>query len=166
MSGKGRTTAFLQTGRKRGIKKRSITNETTSNKRNKTLKPEELLFAKTHEWTHVADADGGRIATIGISAFAIEQLNDLVYMDLPETGRTVAAGESLGEIESVKAVSDFYSPVAGEVVEVNSPLADSLDTLKEDAYGGWLVKLKITDDAGLKELMDFETYQKQCESEG
>ncbi len=131
------------------------------------MNPEELLYAKTHEWTHVRDEGGTKVATVGISAFAVEQLNDLVYMELPEVGKTVDAGESFGEIESVKAVSDLYSPVGGEVIEVNSPLVDHLDSLKEDPYeGGWIVKIKITDDAGLAQLMDHATYAKQCAEEG
>ena len=82
------------------------------------MKPEQLLYAKTHEWVAVEpDSSGGKIATIGISAFAVESLTDLVFMQLPEVGRRVKAGEAFGEIESVKAVSDLYSPVSGEVVE-------------------------------------------------
>ncbi len=131
------------------------------------MKPEELLFAKTHEWVHVTDQAGNQTATVGISAFAIEQLNDLVYVELPPVGKEVKAGEALGEIESVKAVSDIYSPVSGTVTEVNTPLADSLDTLKEDAYdAGWMVKLKISDASGLAELMDHAAYAKQCADEG
>ncbi len=127
------------------------------------MQPEELLYAKTHEWVHVTDDAGGKLAVVGLSAFAIEQLNDLVFMELPDTGRQVAAGDSLGEIESVKAVSDIYSPVAGEVVEVNSALADNLDSLHDDAYEkGWFVKIKISDDSNLSELMNHSAYQAQC----
>jgi len=130
------------------------------------VNPENLLFAKTHEWVHVEDSDGAKVATIGLSAFAIEALTDLVFVDLPEVGRAVTAGEPLGEIESVKAVSDLYSPVSGEVIEANTPLADDLEKLSEDVYGaGWLVKIKIGDEAGLADLMDYATYQKQCEEE-
>ncbi|MCH8044372.1 MAG: glycine cleavage system protein GcvH [Planctomycetes bacterium] len=130
------------------------------------MNPENLLFAKTHEWVHVEDSDGAKIATVGLSAFAIEALTDLVFVDLPEVGRAVTAGEPLGEIESVKAVSDLYSPVSGEVIEANTPLADDLEKLSEDVYGaGWLVKIKIGDEAGLADLMDYATYQKQCEEE-
>jgi glycine cleavage system H protein len=96
------------------------------------MKPEELLFAKTHEWAHVESSGGGKVATVGISAFAVEALTDLVYMQLPAVGRKVKAGESFGEIESVKAVSDLYSPVSGEVVEVNSALPNKLETLNSD----------------------------------
>jgi glycine cleavage system H protein len=127
------------------------------------VEPDKLLYAKTHEWTHVADANGGKIATVGISAFAVELLTDLVFMELPEVGRAVTAGESFGEIESVKAVSDIYSPVDGEIVEVNTSLPDNLDTLGADPYGtGWMVKIRITDEAALADLMDHAAYEKQC----
>ena len=84
-----------------------------------------LLYAETHEWVDVAEDGGNKIATIGISGFAFEQLNDLVYMDLPEVGKQLAAGDEFGEVESVKAVSPLYSPVSGEVIEVhaNCPIA-------------------------------------------
>lgn len=131
------------------------------------MNPEELLYAKTHEWVHVADEGGDKIATIGISAFAVEQMNDLVYIELPEKGRALTAGESFGEIESVKAVSDIYSPVAGEIIDVQSKLADDLDSLKDDAYaGGWMIKIKIADESGLSTLMDHAAYAKQCAEEG
>ena len=130
------------------------------------MNPEQLLFAKTHEWARLEELEGQKVATVGISAFAVEQLTDLVFMELPELGREVKAGESFGEIESVKAVSDLYSPVTGEVVEVNSSLPDSLETLNSDPYdAGWIAKVKVTDDAGLEELMDYPTYQKQCAEE-
>jgi glycine cleavage system H protein len=129
--------------------------------------PEELLYSKTHEWVRLeTDATGGKIATVGISAFALEQLTDLVYVDLPEVGRRVTAGEPFGEIESVKAVSDLYSPVDGEIIEVNGQLADHLDTLSDDPYGtGWFVKIKLSDDSGLANLLDHAAYRKQCEEE-
>jgi glycine cleavage system H protein len=86
---------------------------------------------------------------------------------LPEVGRKVKAGESFGEIESVKAVSDLYSPVDGEIVEVNSQLANKLETLGTDPYGaGWIAKIKISDEAQLKNLMDYAAYQKMCAEEG
>ena len=131
------------------------------------MNPEELLYAETHEWTKVTEEGGAKIATIGISAFAVEQLTDLVYMDLPEVGQQVTSGGEFGEVESVKAVSPLYTPVAGEVVEVNSSLPANLETLNEDPYGsGWLVKIKISDESGLANLMDYEAYQKQCAEEG
>jgi glycine cleavage system H protein len=122
-----------------------------------------LLFAQTHEWADIAEVDGAKIATIGISAFALEQLNDLVYMDLPEVGRELSNGDELGEVESVKAVSPLYSPIAGEIIEVNSELPDNLEKLNADPYEfGWIAKIKLRDDAGVDALMDFATYQKQC----
>jgi len=130
------------------------------------VNPKDLLYNKTHEWVHLEDADGGKLATIGISAFAVEQLTDLVYIELPEVGRKLTSGESFGEIESVKAVSDLYSPVTGEVVEVNSGLADNLEAFSEDPYGaGWVVKVKVSDDAGIDQLMDEPAYAKQCAEE-
>ena len=131
------------------------------------MTPEELLYSKTHEWVRVeTDSAGAKIATVGLSAFAVEVLTDLVYIDLPEVGRRLAVGETFGEIESVKAVSDLYSPVAGEVVEVNASIADDLETLAGDAYeAGWLVKIKLADESGLAELLDYAAYQKQCEEE-
>jgi len=127
--------------------------------------PEELLYAKTHEWVHIeTDPSGAKTATLGLSAFAIEALTDLVFIDLPEPGRQVAAGESFGEVESVKAVSDLYSPIDGEIIEANTQAAGQPDTLNDDPYGaGWLVKIKITDDSGLTTLMDHAAYQRQCE---
>jgi glycine cleavage system H protein len=122
-----------------------------------------LLFAPTHEWADIAEENGAKVATIGISAFALEQLNDLVYMDLPEVGRIVDAGEEMGEVESVKAVSPLYSPVSGEIVEVHAELPDSLEKLNEDPYDfGWIVKVKLQDDRGVDQLMDFDAYKKQC----
>jgi glycine cleavage system H protein len=132
------------------------------------VKPEELLYAKTHEWVHVStDGRGQKIATIGISAFAVEALTDLVFIDLPEAGEAVQAGESFGEIESVKAVSDLYAPVSGEIVEVNTSLADHLERLNEDPYNvGWMIKVRIADESALKGLMDHKAYQQQCAEEG
>ena len=131
------------------------------------MTPEELLYAKTHEWVSVSEDGGSKFATVGISAFAIEQLTDLVYIDLPDVGSEVTAGKSFGEIESVKAVSDLYSPVTGEIVEVNSGLSDSLETFSSDPYGaGWVIKVKVTDEATLSALMDHAAYAKQCAEEG
>ena len=132
------------------------------------MDPEQLLYAKTHEWVSVETADSGeKIATLGLSVFAVEVLTDLVYLDLPDVGSAVVAGQPFGEIESVKAVSDLVSPVDGELIEVNSAAADNLENLADDPYeGGWFVKIKITDETGLANLLDFAAYQKQCEEEG
>jgi len=126
-----------------------------------------LLFTKTHEWVHVETGPAGaKIATVGISAFALEALTDLVFIDLPPVGRRVQAGRPFGEIESVKAVSDLYSPVDGEIIEVNSAVADRLDRLAQDPYGAsWFVKIKITDDSNLARLLSCQQYQKECTEE-
>jgi glycine cleavage system H protein len=120
-------------------------------------------FAKTHEWIRLED-DG--TATVGISAYAVEALTDLVFMQLPDVGRQVTAGESIGEIESVKAVSDFYAPVSGEVVAVNAALPANLETLGQDPYGaGWLVKLRPADTAELAGLLDESAYDSLVKSQ-
>jgi glycine cleavage system H protein len=127
------------------------------------VKAENLLFAKTHEWVAVVDEGGQKIATIGLTAFAVEALTDLVFMELPKVGRHVAAQESFCEVESVKAVSDVYAPVSGEVIAVNESLPDNLEKLSRDPYGeGWVARIRISDVAGLKNLMDYAAYQKQC----
>lgn len=132
------------------------------------MKPEELHYLETHEWVHVADEGGAKVATVGISAFAVEQLTDLVHVELPELGRQVTAGDESGcEVESVKAVSPIYSPVDGEVVAVNQALADNPEQLGADPYGeGWILKIKITDESRLAKAMDYQAYQKQCAEEG
>jgi len=131
------------------------------------VNPEKLLYSKTHEWVDVAnDASGAKIVTVGLSTFALEALTDLVFLDLPPVGRKVQAAQPLGEVESVEAVSDIYSPVDGEVVAINSDLADKLEELPADPYGaGWLVKIKTSDPAGLDKLMDYPAYKKHCEQE-
>ena len=127
------------------------------------MNQEELLYAPTHEWVHIGD-DG--VATIGISDFAVEQLTDLVYMELPEVGATVTAAEEFGEVESVKAVSPMYSPISGEVIEVNTGLPDNLEVLGTDAFGeGWIAKIKLSGDAP-DTLLDHAAYKKQCAEEG
>jgi glycine cleavage system H protein len=131
------------------------------------VNPAQLLYSKTHEWAHVeTDSSGAKIATIGISAFAVESLTDLVFLELPKVGRKVTAGEPFGEVESVKAVSDLYCPVDGEIVAVNSSLSDQLERLNHDCYGdGWLIKVRLATDEALGKLLDYEAYQKQCAEE-
>ncbi|EAQ81896.1 glycine cleavage system protein GcvH [Blastopirellula marina] len=131
------------------------------------MDPSQLLYAKTHEWAFVEDQDGGKVATVGISAFAIEALTDLVYLELPKVGSQTTAGQPFGEIESVKAVSDVYAPVTGEVIAVNEELPNKLESLNDDPYaGGWIAKIKITDESGLANLLDQPAYEKQCQEEG
>lgn len=135
------------------------------------MKPEELRYAKTHEWVHVDEnaehaQNGQSLATVGISAFAVEALTDLVFLELPEIGKQVTPGGSLGEVESVKAVSDIYSPVAGEVIEVNQELPDALQWLGEDPYGrGWIAKIRLAGAADLEHLMSHAAYNKMCAEE-
>jgi glycine cleavage system H protein len=128
------------------------------------MNPGNLLYTKTHEWADVqSDPSGGKIAVVGITAFALEVLTDLVFMSLPEMGRQVKAGEAFGEIESVKAVSDLMSPVDGVIVAVNSDVVNHLDNLAKDPYkAGWLVKIKISDESGLANLLNADAYEKQC----
>lgn len=129
--------------------------------------PSKLLYAESHEWVDVTDEGDGKVATLGISAFAIEQLNDLVYMDLPEVGRKLAVGDEFGEVESVKAVSPLYSPVSGEVIDVHDDLPDQLEQLNDDPYDfGWIIRVRLDDDASLSSLMDHATYEKQCAESG
>lgn len=131
------------------------------------MKPEELKYAKTHEWAAVADEGGAKVATVGISAFAVEALTDLVFIELPKVGAKVTPEQPFCEVESVKAVSDVYAPVAGEVIAVNESLPERLEILSTDPYGeGWIAKIKISDDANLAKLMDYAAYEKQCAEEG
>ncbi|MGD9857348.1 MAG: glycine cleavage system protein GcvH [Planctomycetaceae bacterium] len=124
------------------------------------MDPSELMYARTHEWVHRK----GDVATIGISDFAVKELTDLVYIDLPAVGRTVAPGDTFGEVESVKAVSDLYSPVAGEIIEVNESLPDNLQLLSDEPFGrGWIVKVRLAAGTSLDHLMDHASYQKFCE---
>ena len=121
-----------------------------------------LKFAKTHEWVAVS----GEIATLGISDFAVRQLTDLVYIELPKVGQKVAAGSTFGEVESVKAVSDLYAPVSGEVVEVNTKLPDNLALLSDDPFGaGWIIKLKLAPETSFDNLLDLPAYEEHCEKE-
>jgi glycine cleavage system H protein len=130
------------------------------------MTPKDLLYAETHEWVRAATEGGRKVATIGITDFAIHQLTDLVHMVLPKVGTQVKAGSPFGEVESVKAVSDLYSPVTGEVVAVNSDLVNKLETLGADAYGaGWMMKVALSDESALTKLMDAAAYEKQCAEE-
>ena len=127
------------------------------------MKPESLRYNRSHEWVGLVEENGERIAVVGISDFAVEQLTDLVYMALPTVGQSVKAGQEFGEVESVKAVSPLYSPVDGEVVAVHSKLAENLETLGEDPFGeGWIIKVKLAAGASLDGLLDYDAYRKQC----
>ena len=131
-----------------------------------SVNPESLLYHESHEWVQIEEQEGRKVATIGISDFAVEQLTDLVFMELPDVGAEVTAGEEFGEVESVKAVSPLYSPVTGEVIGVNAELPDQLEILSQDPYEkGWLIKVRLTDESSLENLMDYAAYRKQCEGE-
>ena len=117
--------------------------------------PTELKFLSTHEWALVE----GNIATIGVSDHAQELLGDLVYVELPEQGSTVAAGDSVGVIESVKAASDTYAPLSGEIIEVNDQLEDAPEQINNDPYGdGWMYKIALEDLEEVENLLDAEAY--------
>jgi glycine cleavage system H protein len=121
--------------------------------------PEDLQYTKSHEWVRIE----GDTATIGITDHAQDELGDVVFVELPDEGDTFDAGESFGTVESVKAVSDLYAPVGGEVVEVNSTLEDAPENINEDPYGeGWIVKLRTTDEP---DLLSPEEYEKVVEEE-
>ena len=131
------------------------------------MNPKDLLYAETHEWVRVSPEGGRKVGTVGITAFALEQLTDLVHMVLPKVGAQVVAGTPFGEVESVKAVSDLYSPVSGEVIAVHGDLANKLETLSRDPYvEGWMMKVALSDEAPLAKLMNAAAYEKQCAAEG
>ncbi|MEW6545622.1 MAG: glycine cleavage system protein GcvH [Bacillota bacterium] len=124
--------------------------------------PKEFRYTKTHEWAKVE----GDLVRVGITNYAQEHLGDIVFVELPEVGREVKQGEAFGVVESVKAVSDCYAPVSGEVVEINEALADKPETLNQDPHGeGWMVVIRMSDPAELNNLMDVAAYEKHCEEE-
>ena len=122
--------------------------------------PENILYTEQHEYAKV---EGGT-AYIGISDYAQEQLGDITYIEMPEPGDTVSKGDSLAVIEAVKAASDLYAPLSGEILEINSELEDNPDLLNKDTYGkGWIVKIKLSDESELTGLMNTEAYKKHVE---
>ena len=119
----------------------------------------DLRYTKDHEWVRL---DGDTV-TVGITAYAQEQLGDVVYVELPEVGRKVEQGKEMAVVESVKAASEVYAPISGEVVAVNTQLTDTPATVNEDAEGkGWFVKLKIADKSQLDDLLDEAAYKAIC----
>ena len=125
--------------------------------------PSELKYSKSHEWVRVEDEG---IATVGITDHAQELLGDLVFVELPEVGVELGAGAECAVVESVKAASDVYSPISGEVVEVNEVLADAPETINQDAYEeGWIFRLRMSDPAELDALMDADSYAEHAVSE-
>ncbi len=125
------------------------------------MDPAQLKFARTHEWVSLQ----GDVATVGISDFAVKELTDVVHIELPKPGKKVSAGDVIGEIESVKAVSDLYAPLGGEIIEVNRSLEGDLGQLSDSPFGeGWIVKLKATNPAEAEQLLSYQDYQQQCEA--
>ncbi|MDV3239957.1 MAG: glycine cleavage system protein GcvH [Gammaproteobacteria bacterium] len=125
--------------------------------------PADLKYTKSHEWLKL-NADG--TAVIGITDHAQDQLGDMVYVEVPDTGRSLAAGEACAVVESVKAASDVYAPVAGEVLEGNAGLADAPESVNQDPYGsGWLLKMKVADAAAVAGLLDAAAYEAFLASE-
>ena len=123
--------------------------------------PEELQYTRSHEWVRTE----GETATVGITDHAQDELGDIVFVELPEVGATFDAGDSFGTVESVKAVSDLYTPVGGEVVEVNEALDDTPEKINEDPYGeGWIIKLRVSDEGSLLSASDYEQFLEEEES--
>lgn len=125
--------------------------------------PGDLKFLKSHEWARVED---NGLVRVGISDHAQGQLGDVVYVELPEIGASIQAGNGVATVESVKAASDIYAPVSGEIVEINEALTDKPEKINEDAYGdGWLFAVKPSDRGELDELLDADAYAEQIENE-
>jgi glycine cleavage system H protein len=124
--------------------------------------PENFRYTKEHEWVQIA----GDVGIVGITDHAQKELGDIVYVDLPKAGTRVEKGKPLGSVESVKAVSDIYAPVSGEVIEVNEILVNKPETLNEDPHGaGWLVKIKLSVSGEIQQLLSAEDYQKYIGAE-
>ena len=122
--------------------------------------PGNLKYTKEHEWTLIE----GDSVTVGITDFAQSALGDIVFLEVPEIGTNLKSGSTFGVVESIKSVSDLYSPVSGEVVARNADLEGSPEKINEDAYGSWLIKVKMNDAAELNNLMTAEQYQEFCNS--
>lgn len=121
---------------------------------------EGLKYTEEHEWIAI---DNGT-ATIGITDFAQSSLGDIVFVELPEENENLEANNSFGVVESIKSVSDLYSPITGKVLEKNTTVEDTPESLNEDAYGAWLIKVEITDTTQIDKLMDFKAYEEYCEA--
>ena len=125
--------------------------------------PEDSRYAKSHEYAHVE----GDVGTIGITDYAQKELGDVVFVELPSVGTQLDAADELGSIESVKAVSELFTPISGEVIEVNERLRDKPELVNTDPYGdGWMVRIRMTDATEVDELMNAEEYEEYIEAEG
>ena len=120
---------------------------------------EGLLYSASHEWVKVE----GQVALMGISDHAQHELGEVVFIELPKVGQTVKKGASIGAVESVKAASDLYSPVSGKIIEVNSSLEDTPESLNSDPYGSWIMKIELSEISELEQLLDHTTYENQLE---
>ena len=126
------------------------------------MNPEDLLFTKEHEWIHV----DGDVGVVGISAYAQDQLGDIVFVELPETGDRFGQNDEFGTVESVKTVSDLYCPVAGEVIELNGVLEESPELVNDDPYGkGWMLKIRVASPDELENLLSYREYQELIASQ-
>ena len=122
--------------------------------------PQDLYYAKTHEWVRLDDD----VAVVGITDFAQNQLSDLTFVELPEVGTAVEAGDEVAVLESVKAASDIYAPIAGEIVEVNDALEDAPELVNNNPYEeGWLFKIKFVKEEDVDDLLDADSYDELCE---
>lgn len=125
--------------------------------------PPDLKYSETHEWVKVE----GNVATVGITDHAQAELGDIVYLDLPEAGRMLQPDAQFGEVESVKAVSELFSPVSGEVIESNTAITDATEAVNEDPYGkGWLIKVRLSNPSELDKLLSAADYQKFADEGG
>jgi len=120
---------------------------------------DDLRYAESHEWVKLE----GDIATVGITDYAQHALGNIVYVDMPEVGDEVEQGEDFGAVESVKAASDLISPVSGEVVEINEALEDEPELVNQDAFGNWIMKVRVSDPSEVEKLLDAAAYAKICE---
>ncbi|HVR43108.1 MAG TPA: glycine cleavage system protein GcvH [Thermoanaerobaculia bacterium] len=126
------------------------------------MEPRENRYARSHEYVHLDDD----VAIVGITNYAQKELGDVVFVELPQVGTTLEAGDELGSIESVKAVSELFAPLSGEVIEVNEVLADKPDLVNSDPYGdGWMIKVRISDPSELDQLMTVKDYEDYIKSE-
>ncbi len=127
------------------------------------MDPKTLRYTKTHEW---ASLEGG-VCTVGLTKFAVEQLTDITFVELPKVGQKVTAETAFGVIESVKSANDLYSPISGEVVEANKAVVDTPPLVSEDCYGkGWLIKVRVAPGTTFDRLLTAEQYEQQVASEG
>ncbi|HEY4186992.1 MAG TPA: glycine cleavage system protein GcvH [Polyangia bacterium] len=127
--------------------------------------PNDLLYTKDHEWARI-EGDG-KLATIGVTRFAVEQLGDITQVDVPKEGESIAQGESFGSVESVKAVSELFAPLSGKIVKVNSPLGESPEYVNEDPYDeGWMLQIELSKPDEVKALLSVDAYQEFLKESG